>query len=767
MEIAVIGGGAAGMGAAWALAKAGFSVTIIEACPVLGGHCLGAEVPLADGKTISVDVGVSDFNRATFANVSALFDDLGLKYRPVCQDASFMHPDGSTAWYVNPQGIHPVEPFADQARFAAEIARFKLGCVEVLADPLLRDITLEAYLDLRGYSREFRDLYLYPRAQGSFPMPDAAPSSYQARGLIAFWRIHGIAGPGPADRNVLDGGMHSYPRAFAGWLTNHSGRVELGAEVIGVARRADGVRVRLVDAHNKNHTLRFEHVVFAVRSHQVVPLMEDAHEEEKRVFEGFLWQRARVAVHQDARLMPDRREAWGAYNYIVGDGTVPEIRPTITFYPNKLAHLPPEVPDVFVTMNPFREPDPAKVLLDKFFSHPAAGASTDLACARIEQIQGERNTWYCGSYLTRPWVHEQALSSGVALAEHMRHRLQGGRVTTHFPQADDFLHSFALFAGLDSFALADVHLAAKRFSAEAGETLFAQNDVADGAYLIATGEVQMSTRTLGDESVDLALIGPGGMLGEFSLIDGGRRSATATATKPAMGYFISRNRFEAMRHSGHPAAFEVMDRIRMEVARRSRAMIATIAESECHATNILREPSGTAAKIVHTHAKGLSDLVSTLPPFARLGAQEVATIIALCTRVEVKRGTILARSGDAPSHLFIVLRGAIRTGHERPGGIEQLAVHGPGYMAGLLGLVDRRGHPARLDVREDALLLAMEQHNFEALRKGYSDASFKIFDQIGLQMTPDLRALSRHPGRAHSLRAFNHRPEAEAETANV
>ena len=763
MKVAIIGGGAAGMGAAWGLTKAGFEVTLIEMEATLGGQCLGAPVPLPDGGTAWVDVGVSDFNRATFTNVAALFDELGLEYRPICQDASFMHPDGRTAWYTNSGEIFPVSGFEDEARLRDEIARFRLQCMEVVEDETFRTMRLADWCDLRDYSHEFRELYLYPRAQGSFPMPDCDPADYQARALIAFWRIHGIAGPGPADRNVLVGGMYAYGEHFAGWLRERGGTVVTGAQVVGVARRPEGVRVRYVEPDGASRTLGADHVVFAVRSNQVIPMIEDASEEEKRVYEGFLWQRARVVVHQDTALMPDRREAWGAYNYVLNEPGGPQIRPTITFYPNKLAGVGDAMPDTFVTMNPFRDPAPDKIIAERFFIHPAAGVSTDLACARIQQMQGVRNTWYCGSYLTRPWVHEQALATGVVLAELMRHRLPGALDADGLPHIDDFLRSIPLFKGLDPFALADVQLAAERFTVPAGGCLFRQNDEADGLHLIARGALRVVARTPGDEEVELARLGAGDMIGEFALLDGGRRSAGAEADEPTSGYFISRRRFETMMRSGRPAAFEVLDRVRAEVARRARTTIASIDMPADPALLRSRAPAGEPRQ---GGTEGLAETLRTLRPFASLTAAEASTLAALCTRIDAPRGTILAAAGEPPRHMFIVLRGALRATIDRPGGLEQLGIYGPGAMAGLFAMLDGGDEPTTLDVREDALLLAMERRNFEALRAGHSELAFKLFEEIGRQVTRDLRRLSRHAGRAEALSAFN-QSRTSPEAANV
>jgi uncharacterized protein len=63
-KVAVVGGGAAGMGAAIALAKSGMDVSLFEAEPRLGGHCFGASISLWDGRTVRVDAGIAAGRRA-------------------------------------------------------------------------------------------------------------------------------------------------------------------------------------------------------------------------------------------------------------------------------------------------------------------------------------------------------------------------------------------------------------------------------------------------------------------------------------------------------------------------------------------------------------------------------------------------------------------------------------------------------------------------------------------------------------------------------
>lgn len=748
--VAIVGGGAAGMGAAWGLAKAGWKVLLIEAEAAIGGHCLAARVPLPGGGEALVDVGVSDFNRATFANVGALFDELGLEYRPIGQDASFMLPGGAAVLHSRDGALHCSAAVTDPGQLEADVARFRLECMEVLEDETWRDTTLAEYVAAKRYGDDFRDIYLYPRAQGSFPMPDCHPGEYLVRALVAFWRIHGIAGPGPADRNVLVGGMHSYGAAFTRWLEAHGGEVQTGARVVGVARRPEGARVRIEDSTGAHRTVMADQLVMAVPANVIVPLLEDASQAEVQAFAGFAWQRARVVVHRDPALMPADRSTWGAYNYVCNVGPVPGIRPTITFYPKKLAGL--ELDDVFVTVNPFREPDPALVIDSRFMLHPAAAPTTEMSTARVAQLQGIRGTWFCGGYLRRPWVHEPALASGAELAERMLHRLGGGADDGLL--ADDFLASVPLFKGLDPVALGDLRMAAERFAVGAGEVLFRQGDRGDGLYLVERGQLAVEARTPGDDAVVMSHIDPGEMVGEFSLLDGAPRSATVTALQPTNGLFLSAERFAGLRADGRPAAFETVERIRTEVARRVRATLEGIAASPPCAASELRR-AGQAAEMAEAAAQDAAVLLKGLVPFADLDPDEIQALANLGNRFTAPRGTRLLEAGAPPGPLYIVMRGAIRTGIDRAGGTEQVAVHGPGALAGLVALEDGGVQPLSVDVVEDAILLRIERRNFEALRKGYTPLAHKLFGLIGRLLVRELRRANRHHARGAAIARFN------------
>ncbi len=83
---------------------------------------------------------------------------------------------------------------------------------------------------------------------------------------------------------------------------------------------------------------------------------------------------------------------------------------------------------------------------------------------------------------------------------------------------------------------------------EAGEIILRENTPGDSAYIILSGGVEISKRIEGQRVV-LVNLGPGGIFGEMSLIDGSPRSATVKATKPTRVSVIDGRRFQIILNS--------------------------------------------------------------------------------------------------------------------------------------------------------------------------------------------------------------------------
>lgn len=77
------------------------------------------------------------------------------------------------------------------------------------------------------------------------------------------------------------------------------------------------------------------------------------------------------------------------------------------------------------------------------------------------------------------------------------------------------------------------------------QILFLAGDVADGCYLVEEGLLKVNiVAPTGGERI-LAILGPGALVGELSMIDGAPRSASVAAIRESKLAFVSRAAFDA------------------------------------------------------------------------------------------------------------------------------------------------------------------------------------------------------------------------------
>src|SRR5690606_5199771 len=114
-------------------------------------------------------------------------------------------------------------------------------------------------------------------------------------------------------------------------------------------------------------------------------------------------------------LMPRRKAVWSAWNYLgARDGDGPRTL-CVSYWMNKLQALPADQ-QLFVTLNPMIEVDPAKVIRSEVFEHPMFDGPALRAQPQLWELQGERRTWFAGAYFGSGF-HEDGLQAGLAVAE--------------------------------------------------------------------------------------------------------------------------------------------------------------------------------------------------------------------------------------------------------------------------------------------------------------------------------------------------------------
>ena len=90
---------------------------------------------------------------------------------------------------------------------------------------------------------------------------------------------------------------------------------------------------------------------------------------------------------------------------------------------------------------------------------------------------------------------------------------------------------------------------ARPLALKADQTLFVAGDEGDGCYRVEEGLLKASIAAPAGGERILAVLGPGAVVGELSMIDGGPRSASVTALRDSKLSFVGRTAFEAFGQS--------------------------------------------------------------------------------------------------------------------------------------------------------------------------------------------------------------------------
>ena len=230
-NIAVVGGGIAGLAAAWLL-RDEHQVTLFEKNDHAGGHAHTLDVPSEQG-LLPVDTGFVVFNERNYPHLTGLLRHLGVVYRGT--DMSFsasidggrLEYGGSTVDTLFAQRKNLLNP--TYLRMLGDILHFNRAAKRLLADRSQEFLSLGAFLDRHAYSTAFRNHYLLPMAAAIWSCPVFRMLEFPALSLIRFFDNHGLLDlSGRPQWQTIKGGSRSCVERI---LADLGGRVSVGDPV--------------------------------------------------------------------------------------------------------------------------------------------------------------------------------------------------------------------------------------------------------------------------------------------------------------------------------------------------------------------------------------------------------------------------------------------------------------------------------------------------------------------------------------------------------
>lgn len=317
-------------------------------------------------------------------------------------------------------------------------------------------------------------------------------------------------------------------------------------------------------------------------------------------------------------------------------------------------------------------------------------------------------------------------------------------------EAAGFLGTVALFAGRGEADLAELARLTRRRALKEGEVLWRQGDEAREMAFVVDGALTASLRLAGGELVDIGWSGPGEMVGELALLDGGPRTVGVRAAEPTTVLALSRPDLAGLLARQHPGAFGLRRGLIRHSAARLRGQLEGLAGP----------PDGDPPAVVD------AELEYCKPPDSRY-LRRMATfhdfdplaVWGFLTSGRYARcapGRTLVAEGTPPSACYLTVNGAVEKVMVRAGRRVRVGLAGPGRLFGYEGLIDGLPSPVTAIARERALLLELPPDPFGRLF-GAEDGIARVFldviqRDIMVSLRQTLPALARRAARRSAPR---------------
>ncbi len=412
LKIAVVGCGVAGLTAAWLLSRK-HDVHLFEKNDYPGGHTRTLDITEGPDTGTPVDTGFIVMNHRNYPQFTEVLRQLEVELADSSMTFSFNDTINGYAYSGNSiASLFPSLSYYFKPKhlaFVRDLWRFAKVGYRDLQSGDLENKTLGEYCDEGRFGSAFLNHYLYPMGAAIWSSPIQELREFPAQPYLHFLENHGLLRlTNRPQWKYVKGGSRTYVQAMLKAFTNPP---KLKSAPQTIQRHDNGVSLLMDDGE----ALEFDHVVIGAHADEALKLLLDPSDQEQRNLGPWRYQPNTVTLHTDIAHLPDNPKLWSSWNFAREPGHSDQRPVSVSYYMNRLQDLQTER-DYIVTLNTTRPIADDCIINQTTLMHPLYSTESMATQTPLKEMNGARNTWFCGSYFGYGF-HEDAVRSAVEVAK--------------------------------------------------------------------------------------------------------------------------------------------------------------------------------------------------------------------------------------------------------------------------------------------------------------------------------------------------------------
>jgi len=410
-KLAIIGSGISGLSSAYFLHE-NYNITLFEKNSRIGGHSRTITIEPLPDKQVDVDTGFIVLNDKTYPELNKLFLELDVAIDKTEMSFAISADNGKLEWsgtsldslfaqrknLLNPSMIMGLFDINKFNKHSLNFAKANSG------------LTLGELIDQMKLGKWFKNYYILPMGGAIWSCSYKKIMDFPALSFVTFFHNHGLL--------RIDNRPQWYTPKYKSidYVSKIQNLIDEVGEIISnitiekIVRFPD--KVLIIDKYDRKH--EFDEVVFACHPTDILAILKDPTEVEKKILGKFTKQKNIAFTHCDITHMPINKKCWSSWNYLY-DSEGENENVSVTYYMNKLQHIDDKYP-VFVTLNPIKEIAKNKIYDQHEFYHPIFDQNAIDGQKNMDKIQGIDRLWYVGAYLNNGF-HEDGIVSSINMVK--------------------------------------------------------------------------------------------------------------------------------------------------------------------------------------------------------------------------------------------------------------------------------------------------------------------------------------------------------------